>query len=99
MQQQKSEIIFYQAEDENTKIEVHFDKETVWLNQYQLAELFQTDRTSIAKHIKNIYNTQELLEELTCAKIAQVQNEGSRQVTRNIQWIVDSGLSRNRSNK
>lgn len=79
-----SEIILYQTEDGVTKIEVRLENETVWLNQYQLAELFQTDRTSITKHIKNIYDTGELEESSTCAKFAQVQNEGSREVSRNI---------------
>lgn len=80
----KSEIIFYQTEDGITKIDVRLENETVWLNQYQLAELFQTDRTSIVKHIKNIYESGELTEESTCAKIAQVQIEGKRKVVRNI---------------
>src|ERR1035437_5515933 len=80
----KSEILIYQTPNGNTKIDVRLDDETVWLNQYQLAELFQTDRTSIAKHIKNIYETGELAEDSTCAKIAQVQKEGNRTIKRNI---------------
>jgi len=82
--QNKSEIILYQAEDGTTKIDVRLQNETVWLNQYQLADLFQTDRTSIAKHIKNIYTSGELSETATCAKIAQVQQEGNRKVNREI---------------
>jgi hypothetical protein len=46
-----------------------------------MAELFETDRTSIVRHINNIYRTDELEREATCAKIAQVQTEGKRQVT------------------
>jgi len=80
----KGEILLYQSEDSITKIEVRLENETVWLNQYQLEALFQTDRSSIAKHIKNIYESGELLEDTTCAKIAQVQKEGSREVSRNI---------------
>ena len=57
---------------------------TVWLNQYQLADLFQTDRTSILKHLQNIYTTEELSEEATCAKFAQVRQEGKRKVSREI---------------
>ena len=72
----KGEIILYQTENGQTKIEVILENETVWLNQYQLEELFQTDRTSILRHIKNIYKTGELVEETTCAKIAQVRQEG-----------------------
>jgi len=80
----RSELLIYQTEDGITKIDVRLENETVWLNQYQLAELFQTDRTSLVKHIKNIYASGELSEESTCAKIAQVQVEGKRRVTRNI---------------
>lgn len=80
----KSEILIYQSPNGSTKVDVRLENETVWLTQYQLADLFQTDRTSIAKHIKNIYESSELMEESTCAKIAQVQNEGGRNVTRNI---------------
>jgi len=84
MKNQKTEILIYQSKDGITKIDVKLENETIWLNQYQLAELFQTDRTSIVKHIKNIYETDELTEEATCAKIAQVQKEGNRKVTRDI---------------
>jgi len=84
MKNQKTEILIYQSKDGITKIDVKLENETIWLNQYQLAELFQTDRTSIVKHIKNIYETGELTEEATCAKIAQVQKEGNRKVNRDI---------------
>lgn len=80
------EIILYQTTDGATKIDVKLEDETVWLNQKQLETLFQTDRTSIVKHIKNIYESGELLEESTCAKIAQVQQEGNRKVTRYISY-------------
>lgn len=82
----KSEIILYQTADGTTKIDVRLEDETVWLNQYQLETLFQTDRTSIVKHIKNIYDSGELSEISTCAKIAQVQIEGSRKVARQISF-------------
>jgi len=80
----KGEIILYQTENGNTKIEVILDNDTVWLNQYQIEDLFQTDRTSILRHIKNIYKTGELEEKSTCAKIAQVREEGNRKVRREI---------------
>lgn len=80
----KSEILIYQSPNGLTKVDVKLENDTVWLSQYQLADLFQTDRTSIVKHIKNIYETGELTEEATCAKIAQVQKEGNRKVTRDI---------------
>jgi len=80
----KNQIEIYKSEDGQTEVEVRFEEETVWLNQYQLAELFNTDRTSLLKHLKNIYETCELDEKATCAKIAQVRQEGKRKVTRQI---------------
>lgn len=77
-------IIIYQTSDGKTNIDVRVENETVWLNQQQLSELFQTDRTSITKHIKNIFETGELEEGATCAKFAQVQKEGTRNVKREI---------------
>lgn len=83
---EKSEIKIYKTPDGETSIEVKLEKETVWLNQYQLEELFNTNRTTINKHILNIYNSGELKEEATCAKIAQVQKEGNRTVKRDIKF-------------
>ena len=82
--EKNEKIVIYQSPDGKTNIEVNVDGETIWLDQYQIADLFQTDRTSINRHIKNIYNTSELEEEATCAKIAQVQKEGKRQISRQI---------------
>ena len=65
------------------------DSETVWLTQQQMAELFQTDRTSILRHIGNVYRTDELEKEATCAKIAQVRKEGNRMVTRHVPYYKD----------
>ena len=78
------QIIIYQTEDGQTQVDVRMENDTVWLTQAQMAELFQTDRTSIVRHINNIYKVEELDRESTCAKIAQVQTEGSRTVTRHI---------------
>ena len=75
----KGEIVMYQP-DETIRLEVRMGEETVWLTQQQMAELFATDRTSIAKHILNIYETDELEKDPTCAKIAQVRQEGNRKV-------------------
>lgn len=82
----KGEIIIYQTPDGNTQLDVKLDNETVWLDQYQMAELFKTDRTSIVRHINNIYKTKELDKDSTCAKIAQVQIEGNREVKRQISY-------------
>ena len=77
------EIVLYQPEGE-VRLEVRVENDTVWLTQMQMAELFNTDRTSITKHIRNIYQIGELDEISTCAKIAQVRKEGERYITRNI---------------
>ena len=79
-----SEIEIYKSPENNIELQVNFDNETVWLNQYQLADLFDTDRTSIVKHIQNIYATNELDELSTCAKFAQVRKEINREVKRNV---------------
>ena len=76
----KSEIILYQAEDGSTKIDVRLQDETVWLNQKQLASLFQTTPQNITIHLKNIYLEGELDESATCKDYLQVQKEGSRMV-------------------
>ena len=81
-----SQIEIYTGSNGEVNLEVTFDHDTVWLNHYQLAELFDTDRTSILKHLQNIYKTNELDEAATCAKIAQVQQEGNREVVRNIKY-------------
>ncbi|MCX6243179.1 MAG: virulence RhuM family protein [Bacteroidetes bacterium] len=60
--------------------------ETVWLSQAQIADLFQTDRSSITKHIGNIFESGELDESATCAKFAQVQKEGRRSVSREVNY-------------
>ncbi|HYM93237.1 MAG TPA: RhuM family protein [Chitinophagaceae bacterium] len=78
------QIEIYQTKDKQTQVEVKFEGDSVWLSQYQLAELFSTDRTSILKHLKNIFKTSELDENQTCAKFAQVQKEGKKTVTREI---------------
>ncbi|MBM4350012.1 MAG: Fic/DOC family protein [Deltaproteobacteria bacterium] len=82
--QNRGQIIIYRTPEGKTELEVKLERETLWLNQYQLTDLFETDRTSILKHIKNIYETSELSENATCAKFAQVRKEGKRSVTRQI---------------
>ena len=84
---EEKKIVIYQTEDGQTQIDVRLENDTVWLTQAQMAELFETDRTSIVRHINNIYRVDELGREATCAKIAQVQTEGKRQVTRTIPYF------------
>ena len=78
-----NEIVLYQP-DESVQLEVRVQDESVWLSQQQMAELFATNRTSILRHISNIYKTHELEESATCAKIAQVRQEGNRTIVRQI---------------
>jgi len=80
----KSEIVIYTASDGTVQTEVRLQAETLWLTQSQLEELFATERTSLVKHIQNILDTGELEEEATCAKFAQVRQEGKRLVRRDI---------------
>ncbi len=81
-----SNIIMYTTEDGLTKIEVTFDEDTVWLSLDQIAELFQRDKSTISRHIKNIFSEGELRQEATVAKFATVQTEGRRQVSRDIEY-------------
>ena len=82
----ENNIIFYEDEEGNVKVEVMLQDENVWLNTFAISNLFNVDRTVITKHINNIYKEGELEESSTCAKIAQVQKEGSRNVKRNIAY-------------
>lgn len=80
----KSQILMYATEDGKTHIETAFDGNTVWLSLDQMAELFQRDKSTISRHIKNIYREGELSPDSTVAKIATVQTEGRRSITRQI---------------
>ena len=95
MSEAKNEIVVYQP-NETMRLEVRLENETVWLNQARLGELFGVDRTVINRHIHNVYRTHELEEAATCAKIAQVQKEGGRTITRqmpfyNLDMIIAVG--------
>ncbi len=80
----KSEILFYSTDDGKSKIEVRLENETVWLSQQQMADLFQTTKQNISLHINNVYKEGELQEVGTVKEYLTVQNEGKRQVKRNI---------------
>jgi hypothetical protein len=82
----KTEMIMYQTEDGQTKIDVRMENETVWLSLNQIAELFQRDKSVISKHIRNVFEEGELQENSTVAKYATVQNEGARTVERDIAY-------------
>lgn len=80
------DFLIYKAADEEVSVNAVIKDDTIWLTQKSMAELFEVDRSVINKHLKNIYESGELAENSTYAKIAQVQHEGSRQVKRNIDF-------------
>lgn len=82
----KGEIIIYQSPDGQTELDVRLEGDSVWLSQAQLSSLFNSDRTSVGRHIRNIYKSGELEENATCAFFAQVQQEGKRTVKRTIPY-------------
>ena len=82
-----SEIILYESNDGQTKIDVRLENETVWLNLNQIAELFGRDKSVISRHLKNIFASEELEETSTVAKNATVQIEGNREVVREVEYF------------
>ena len=84
MQKNENNIIIYQDEDGVTKVSVKFSDEDIWLTQNQIAEIYKTTQENISMHIKNIYKDGELENNSTNKKFLLVQNEGNRQVKRNI---------------
>ncbi|GHT67416.1 hypothetical protein FACS189452_05100 [Bacteroidia bacterium] len=73
-----TEFLLYKDSNGDVKVEIYIFGETIWLTQNKIAQLFSVDRTVVNKHLKNIFESGELQREATCAKIAQVQTEGSR---------------------
>ena len=92
----KNEVIIYKDGELELPVEVTPDKETVWLKAEEMAKLFGRDRSVIQRHIRNIFKENELEQNSTCAKFAQVQNEGNRSVERifdyyNLDVIISVG--------
>ncbi len=83
----QGELILYQTEDGQAQIDVRLEDETVWLTLNQMAELFGRDKSVISRHLRNIYQSGELVRKATVAKNATIQKEGKRQVTREIEWF------------
>ena len=79
------EFLLYQTEDGRTRVQVRVKDESVWLSLNQLSELFGRDKSTISKHISNIFEERELLPDRTVAKFATVQNEGTRSIAREIE--------------
>ncbi len=84
-QTKRGEIVIYKAA-KGPELRVRLEKETVWLALNQIAGLFNTDKSGISRHIKNIYNSEELSKDSTVAKIATVEKEGNRQIERKIEY-------------
>ena len=76
MSENKTELIIYQTEDGQTKIHVHMENETVWLSLDQMAELFQRDKSTISRHIKNIFDEGELTRDSVVANFATTATDG-----------------------
>ena len=91
----KGQILLYQTPDGETRIEVRLQGETVWLNLDQMAELFQRNKSTISRHIKNVFEEGELKKESTVAFFATVQTEGERQVEREQKKLTDIGSNDN----
>ena len=92
----KGQFLLYQTPDGDSQIEVKLQNDTVWLSLDQMAELFQRNKSTISRHIKNVLEDGELQEEATIANFATVQNEGTRKVERaiayyNLEMIISVG--------
>ena len=83
---QKGEIKIYRSKKGEIEIKTHLKDESIWLTLNQIANLFNTDKSGVSRHIKNIYSTGELTQEATVVKNATVQKEGIRAVKRNIEY-------------
>ena len=83
---QSSDIIFYNTPTGDVKIEVIYNEETFWLSQKKMAELFGVESNTITYHLKEIYQSAELEQDSTARKIRVVQKEGSRDVSRDIDF-------------
>lgn len=93
----ENNIIFYEDENGNSKVEVILKEDNVWLNANAIANLFNVQRPAIVKHINNIYNDEELDKNSTCSILEQVQLEGNRKVSRkkdyyNLDMIISIGF-------
>lgn len=88
------QVLIYQSESGQTRLEVRLVEETVWLTQAQVAELFQTSADNISLHLKNIFEDKELEEVATTEDFSVVRLEGGRQVRRNLKhYNLDAIIS------
>jgi len=87
MEENKGQILLYQTPDGESRIEVRLEGETVWLSLDQMAELFQRNKSTISRHIKNVFE-EELAADSTVAFFATVQTEGERMVKRDRDVVI-----------
>jgi len=80
----RGEVVVYEAPDGEIRVDVRLERETVWLTQQQMAELFGRERSVVTKHIRNAFKEGELDPGATSAKFAQVRSEGERRVSREV---------------
>lgn len=90
----ENQIQIFESADGEVRLDVSLQEETVWLSQRQMADLFEKDVRTVNEHIKNIYKEQELAEDSTIRKFRIVQQEGKREVTRNVEHFnLDVAIS------
>jgi hypothetical protein len=88
------EIALYEAPDGQVRLDVRLERETIWLSQKQMAELFDTSTDNVGLHLKNVYAEGELGEGATTEEYSVVQSEGTRQVRRQLKhYNLDAILS------
>lgn len=84
-EESKGEVVIYESEDGETRLDVSLKQDTVWLSQLQMAELFGKDKRTISWHINNVFKERELKKDRTVQEYWTVQNEGGRKVKRKIE--------------
>ncbi len=90
----RGEVVLYQAPDGRVELEVRLEKESIWLSQRQMAQLFDRDTDTIGLHLRNVFNDGELIEEATTEESSVVQVEGTRRVRRNVRlYNLDAIIS------
>ena len=90
----QKQVLIYQAEDGSFQTEIRLESDTIWLNQKQISELFNTSTDNIGLHIKNVYADGELSEEATTEDYSVVRLEGKRKVNRRVKhYNLDAIIS------
>lgn len=83
-----SQLLIYRSEDGRIKLDVRFDGETVWLTQPMIADLFETTVPNVSMHLRNIFAEGELTPEATVKNFLTVRQEGTRQVSRSLEYLI-----------